>query len=362
MLIIVAFSFVEGRQTSFFVENVHAGFFGDLIDKGTSFLGNVVDNTIRRTIGNELGNMAGNAINRLLGGNPSGYQGNNAISGFGTGISGSGGTQIPLSPANYDQILVSNKVATIVNSGGGNTEYILSKQGLFSTGVISFVNRIFVAIAIIWFVILGVKFAIAQGEEDIKKYKKQFGWIVLGLAVISVAQYVAFDVFNPVQDILHGNAAEAFKMKANQIKIYFQIVAAGIALIACVLSGYNLIVGGSEAEALTNEKRFFQSFALGIVLIFSAEVIVRVATLQYYKNNGMGTAAQVVSELAGITNFTLTFLGASAVFMLVLASIYYVTSFGDDAQTGKAKKIIGSCIVAIIVILSSYAFINYFVR
>lgn len=268
--------------------------------------------------------------------------------------------QIPLPSGGYDPIMTNNEVLNIVKKSP-NTENSLRELLSNKNGILKIANSVMGTIAILWLMILGVKFSLSQGEDDkLSKYKQQFGWIALGLAVISVAEFVAFSVFDPTAgDVLTGGSANTFADKASQIKVYFQTIVGAIAVVACIMSGYNLITGGSEDEAITNEKKFLHSFFFGVGFILMAEALVGIMSLQ---GGAEGSSGRIVSEIVGIINFMLTFVAVAAVFMLVLASLYYVTNFGNEEQANKAKSIIKNTIIAIIVCLSCYVFIRFFIR
>jgi len=74
-----------------------------------------------------------------------------------------------------------------------------------------------------------------------------------------------------------------------------------------------------------------------------------------YKGNTYGSAIGMVT---GWTNFVLPFVSAIAIVALVYAGFLYLTSFGNDEQSGKAKKIIIWVVIGIILIISSYAIVN----
>ena len=59
-----------------------------------------------------------------------------------------------------------------------------------------------------------------------------------------------------------------------------------------------------------------------------------------------------------IVNFFLYFLGFVATVMIIYGGILYVTSGGQDEQTGKAKKILMYAIIGIVIILLSFAIVN----
>jgi len=74
-----------------------------------------------------------------------------------------------------------------------------------------------------------------------------------------------------------------------------------------------------------------------------------------YKGNTYGSA---IGMITGWTNFVLPFVSAIAVAALVYAGFLYLTSFGNEEQSGKAKKIIMWVVIGIILIVSSYAIVN----
>ncbi len=275
---------------------------------------------------------------------------------------------IPLEATGFDGIMTTNKVQQAIDPNLEKTQDAL--KDLFSssngTQVILIANRILGIVAILWIMIIGTKMAVVSrgNDENMTNYKKQLGWAVLGLGVISAAEFAGYAVFDPTKDLLTGSASGEFRAKTIQIKHFVQYLAFGVALIACVISGFKLMTAATDDETITNEKRFVQAFLIGTGLIFLSEVITRIISFQEQWNQGDGTAAATagVNEVIGIINFALTFVGWASVFMLVLASLYYVASFGSEDQTQRAKRIIIACVVAIVIILSSYAIINFFVR
>ena len=59
-----------------------------------------------------------------------------------------------------------------------------------------------------------------------------------------------------------------------------------------------------------------------------------------------------------IINFFLYFLGFVATIMIIYGGVLYVTSAGNEDNTGKAKKILLYAILGIVVILVSFAIVN----
>lgn len=59
-----------------------------------------------------------------------------------------------------------------------------------------------------------------------------------------------------------------------------------------------------------------------------------------------------------ITTFSIGFTGSVAFIALVYGGVLYVSTFGDETQTGKAKKIIMWALIGLAISMFSYAFVQ----
>ncbi|GEM_PF-695458 len=240
------------------------------------------------------------------------------------------------------------------------------------------------AIGLIFLVVLGTKFIYSLGEADkLKKYKQEFGWIAMGLVVISAAQFIGFSLFNPVKEIIGGanetgDFVQNLAAKSEQIVQFFFYLAAGVMLINGVMSGYDLIIGSEDEQTIEKEVNFVKSYLTAMILIVMGETIVRLLTFRRPDSNAylvepgtdlLGESPNIdttsviqyaINEIMGLANFVLTFIGVASLVMLVMASLYYVTSFGNEEQTTRAKNIILGCILGIILGFSSFTISSFF--
>lgn len=65
------------------------------------------------------------------------------------------------------------------------------------------------------------------------------------------------------------------------------------------------------------------------------------------------------STVAGIINVALSLLGIILVTLVVYAGFLWMTAAGNDDQITKAKKILSSSIIGLIIILSAYAITRF---
>ncbi len=280
------------------------------------------------------------------------------------------GNKLPIGASeNLDKIIKGNVAAEAING-----DVLSSKNGwrnfLTDSDLVITINIIIGAVAVLWLVILGILFILNQGKEDeLAQYKQRIGWTILGLFVVALAEFVAFNVFNPVENNLIGED-EALKNlieKVKQIKLYFEIVVVGIMLILGGLSGFNLIMGAEDDDTLETEKNFIKNFLFGFALILLAEVAVRIFTNKTINDlspdfDPTESTKIFITETVGIINMILTYFGAAATFMMILSSLYYITSLGNEDQMNRAKQIVISCVVAIVIAFSSYTIVAFLTR
>lgn len=272
--------------------------------------------------------------------------------------------KLPLGTKNLDSIITDNIVLKAGDGfegtdTGGSEENIL--QSFFSgdRGILFFINRIIGAVGILFFVIVGIKYLFSSGDESkMEEYKKQLTWIAVGLGVVSVAEFIGFQIFNPTEkDILSDDVIAPFSGKVRQIIRFLEYLVGGIFLFNGILTGYKLITSDQE-DSVSAEKTFLRNFLIGGIFILLAEVIVRAVSLQ---DGVAGSQNILIGEIGGLVNFGLSFIAGACGLMLILASLYYVISFGDEEQTGRAKKAILGSVIGLVLSFSSYVIAQFLI-
>jgi hypothetical protein len=273
-----------------------------------------------------------------------------------------------LGEENYDPIIQHNIVKDVVDQSPTGTEDVIRQLFQRQDGkrsVISIVNVIVGVFALIFLAVVAIRFIFADGDdESLKTAKIQAAWVILGLAVISVAEFVAFTLLDPAREAVDPlleseRVIDALGDKVEQIIDYIEIVITGVMLVYLGLSGYSLITAADGGdERLEEEKKFLKTFFLGAALILLAESI----SLVFSNRHPQDGIFKGTNEVLGLINYALTFLGGAAFVMLILAAFYFVTSFGNEEQMGRAKKLMIGCVLGIIVAISSYALVTVVIR
>jgi hypothetical protein len=76
--------------------------------------------------------------------------------------------------------------------------------------------------------------------------------------------------------------------------------------------------------------------------------------------HGSGEAPKIPSIIANIIQYLLSFLGVLFLGLLIYAGFLWMIASGDEEKITKAKTILQSSLIGIIIILSSYA-LTYFI-
>ena len=265
-----------------------------------------------------------------------------------------------------EQNHVNESVSEVVGSENffeGVTLVIFSDKNMISA------NIVFGVVAVVYLVVIGVRFIISEGkEEEIQTAQKHFGYVVLGLLVISIAQIAGFIIFNPNQEVnpdylVNNNVHEVFNAKAMQVKLFIQVLIGGVALLSIVTSAFRIMSSTGNEEVIDKEKQLLKNFFFATVLILASEIIVKgVFYLPGANREGVSNQAVRIGidQVMGLVQALLSITAAAAMIMLILASLYYVVSFGDEERAGRAKRIIFSTVIALVVIFSSYSILNFF--
>lgn len=119
-----------------------------------------------------------------------------------------------------------------------------------------------------------------------------------------------------------------------------------------ILSVLGLVVGAGYAEILL--EAFAQSSLPQYDLTSPTEIAGYAEGLQA----GGGDLSTLVVQ---ITNYVLGFLGLAAITAIIYAGILYVANYGNDDMTGRAKSILTYVVIGVMVIILSYAIVNFLV-
>lgn len=231
--------------------------------------------------------------------------------------------------------------------------------------VIDIIKYVLGTIAVIMATISGIKLVTAQSKADevFEKEKTALKFIIFGLILVMIADQLVTKVFfgDTGECIASAsNAKDCAIQGSSLIKgIYSFILAmmASIAVLVLVISGFRMVSAAGNDDVIGKAKKRIAMAIAGLLVAAVAEFGVKGIIFRDGGQKGIdigGANALVVN----ITNFVSAFIGLGALAMLFYGGYLYVASFGNDDQTGKAKKIMQSALLGIVIAIVAYAIVT----
>lgn len=195
--------------------------------------------------------------------------------------------------------------------------------------------------------------AFSSQENTVTESRTSYIYIIIGLAIIGLARWFV-TAFSPVDTgsaLVNTDIVEA---GIGNIVIYFKLIISVTLTANIVLQAFRLITSQGQQEQVDKAKKRLIAGFIGAGIIMLANVIV-VSVLP-----GFASSGAIAIEIAGIANYILAILGFLSVLAIVAAGLLLVVSV-DESLKEKAKSIIKTSIVGLIVVLTSYALVTAFI-
>lgn len=233
--------------------------------------------------------------------------------------------------------------------------------------LIDFMKYLIGAIAVVYLVMSGFNLITAERKIDevSEKQKEAIKYIIYGLIFIIIADELITKVFfGDYGECLASasNAAECAKVGGSLIKGIYSFILAIIATTAVfvlAISAFRLITSTGDEEVINKQKKRIGMAVIGLIIAAVAEFLVKGILFQEGGTKGINLAA-AQKLMYSLTSFVASFIGAVAFVVLFYGGFLYITSAGNDEKTGKAKKIIISAIIGILIALATYGIVVTF--
>jgi cytochrome bd-type quinol oxidase subunit 2 len=253
------------------------------------------------------------------------------------------------------------------------------------TGLVNNVKYIIGAVAIIMAIYAGFRMVTAGGDEAVyTKERATLIWSIIGLAIVGLAGemgkilQVGCDPSSTTPCVEGGflkdpnaiiRASTLFNTRTQIVIVFIKYFVGSIAVIMIVRNGLRMITMGSTDDKLAQDKKNLTYSAIGLILIILADNVIsnvfyKIDLTRYPSVGGAAPAVDAtrgVSELVGITNAIVTFVGPLAILAMIIAGIMYITAAGKDEQINKAKKLMFASLLGIIIIYGAFAIVSTFI-
>lgn len=229
---------------------------------------------------------------------------------------------------------------------------------------IDFLKYLLGGIAVIYMIITGVKLigASKQIDEVSEKQKESLKFIIYGLILVIIADELVTKVFfGQYGECIASasNAKSCAQAGGGLIKgIYSFILAvmASVAIFVLVVSAFRFITSYGNEETINKQKKRITMAIIGLLVSGVGEFVVKGIVFPEAGQKGIDVVA-AQKLVFNFTNFIAAFIGAAAFAMFFYGGYLYVISAGNDEKTGKAKKIIVSAIIGIVIAFAAFGIV-----
>lgn len=216
------------------------------------------------------------------------------------------------------------------------------------------------AIAVLYIIISGLRLLTAGAEvsEESEALQRNLKYVIFGLIVIIIADEVVSRVVFGLQgeSISSEASAKLFAQQGSKLVLgiarFLEAFVGVVAVLMIVISGFRLISDPESEDQVTKATKHITWSVIGLIIVGISEVVVRI----FYGEAGEGIDVKAGKELiAKIAEFVSSFVGIAALLALVYGGYMYVSSFGDEDGTGKAKKIVIYALVGLLIAAGAFA-------
>lgn len=141
-------------------------------------------------------------------------------------------------------------------------------------GMVSLVLMLAGTLAVFMLIVAGIRLLTSGGNEEVQtKVKKQITWIILGLFLLGIAEFVVLDVVFPKQ----GSEIPATEQAKRIIKDFTNFISAFVsiaAVISSIYGGYLYVAAAGNEEQTEKAKKVLTGAIIAIILGLGAFALV----------------------------------------------------------------------------------------
>jgi hypothetical protein len=241
-----------------------------------------------------------------------------------------------------------------------------AKTGFLVSKIINYARYIMAAVAVLLGIIYALQMVLSRGaDESYDKAKRGLLYCVIGLVIVALSSDFAKILDLTGGGLLGGpdvvlNRTRVFDDAIRILITFIKYIIGAVAVLMLIKSAAKLIIMGGNDEETGKEKKNIGYISIGLVLLIFVDSLIRKV---FYKmdnpyENATIDVAQGVKEVIGFTNLLVTFVGGFAILMLVIGAVMYVGSFGNDETQTKAKKLMITSLIGIVVIYGIFGFVS----
>lgn len=193
----------------------------------------------------------------------------------------------------------------------------------------------------------GIKLiVIPENENSVTETKQAFQYALFGVVLMLGAELIA-------ESFVTGGVVEPAGVATvlGSLVIFMKAMLAAALLVNISIQGFRMITATDDG-AMTKARTRLLHGVYGAAIVLLATPVVNMIFGRSYSTG--------VTELVGIANYIITIFGLLAVVALIVSGILLVVSV-DESLKDRAKKLAIASLVALIVVISAAAFVNFFI-
>ncbi len=214
---------------------------------------------------------------------------------------------------------------------------------------------LFVGLLAIMLFSYGVQLVFRSSEESvISESKAAYTYAITGAAIVSFAGFFAntFDLVGRSGVVINMTPAEqAF----NNVFIFLKMLLGAALTANAVLQAFRLITSEGNDELIGRARKRFLAGFVGVAIVLLANSIILGIDPDLGANPNV-----IATEIVGVANFLLALVAIAGISGLIVCGLLLVVSVDEQLQE-RAKKISRTTLIALTIIVMSYALVNTFI-
>lgn len=221
--------------------------------------------------------------------------------------------------------------------------------------LVNVIRNVFIGVCAAYFAWFALMFIVKGSEENaLTEQRRAFGYAAVGMGIVGVASLLV-QTFAPSFTGAALVDPTPFTDAVNRIFDYIVIATGAFLIFTISMAGFRIIAfQGNEAEIEKQKKSFFNGL-LGMIILLLARVTVTAII------PGTGTPNDLVIEVAGMIRFLLEIIAGLAVISLIVSGFLFVISLHSDERKQRAKRILTSTIIVLLIVVLSHTLVATFI-
>lgn len=231
--------------------------------------------------------------------------------------------------------------------------------------LVGVIRNVFIGVCAAYLAWFALMFIVKGSEENaLTENRRAFGYTAVGMGIVGVASLIV----DTVAPSAVGPALvdpTPFVEGVRRIVDYIGLAVGAFLIFVISLAGARIIaLQGNEAEIDKQKKNFFNGLLGMVILLLSRAVVVAIipSALPFpFPTPVSPGSLGLVMEIAGMVKFLLELVAGLAVISLITSGFFLVISLHSDERKQRAKRILTSTVIVLLIVVLSHTLVATFI-